>query len=274
VENFGVGWKALEETIAYIRQRSTLAPVIGVILGSGLGEAAAFLDVETSISYEEMPHFPPSRVEGHAGRLLLGSHAGRGIAAMQGRYHLYEGLTAAEVTYPVRVMGALGVRSLIVTTAAGGIHPDLSAGDLMLITDHINLTGSNPLVGVVGPRMFVDMVHAYAPDHMALAERIARDLGISIRRGVHVAVTGPSYETPAEIRMCRALGADSVSMSLVPEVIVARSLGMKVLGLACITNKAAGHRGKIGHADVLAAARQAAERLRQILERFCAELVL
>lgn len=274
VTSFDAGRRAPEETVFYIRQRSPLSPGIGIILGSGLGEAAAFLNMSASFSYCELPNFPPSRVEGHAGKFLLGTYAERGIALMQGRYHLYEGLAPAEVTYPVRVMGALGVRSLIVTTAAGGIHPDLIAGDLMLISDHINLSGVNPLVGEPTPaqQRFVDMTAAYAEDYLALAEQVAGELAIRLRRGVHVAVCGPSYETPAEIRMCRLLGGDSVSMSLVPEVIVARSLGMKVLGLACITNKAAGHGSRVGHADVLAQAARIAERLAPFLARFCAAL--
>ncbi len=268
------GPRALAETVSSIRARSSIVPRIGIILGSGLGDAVAFLSVSASMSYEEIPHFPRSGVEGHRGRLLLGSHAGKDVVVMQGRFHLYEGLTPSEVTFPVRVMDALGVRSLIVTTAAGGIRADLGGGDVMLITDHINLMGVNPLAARAwpgGPR-FVDMSDAYAEDYLALADRVARELGFALHRGVHVAVTGPTYETPAEIRMCRTLGADSVSMSLVPEVIMARSLGIKVLGLACITNKAAGHRGKISHEDVLASGAKIVALLGPLLERFCSRL--
>jgi purine-nucleoside phosphorylase len=213
---------------------------VAIILGTGLGGLADQIDVQASIPYEQIPGFPLSTVETHAGRLLLGRLGKRSIVAMQGRFHRYEGYGLAEVTFPVRVLHALGVRSLIVSNACGGMNPLWGPGDLVLLSDHINLLGDNPLVGSnderLGPR-FPDMSAPYDPELRALARAVALDLGIVLREGVYVAVPGPSLETRAEYRMLRAMGADVVGMSTVPEVIVAHHAGMKTLGISIITDQ-------------------------------------
>lgn len=233
----------IKETVSEILDRHLQRPVLGLILGSGLGPYAESFQKKTVIPFHELPHFPRSTVLGHSGNLVLGEAEGVPAAAMQGRVHLYEGYSMAEVTYPVRVLGGLGVRQLIVTNAAGGINVSFQPGDLMLITDHINLMGTNPLIGKnsdeLGPR-FPDMSEAYDTGMCELALRVAGERKIPLRQGVYLGLTGPSYETPAEIRMFRSLGADAVGMSTVPEVIVANHMGIRVLGISCITNMAAG----------------------------------
>jgi purine-nucleoside phosphorylase len=218
-------------------------PVLGLILGSGLGSYANTFKKKVVIPFDKLPYFPRSTVLGHAGKLILGEAEGVPAVALQGRVHFYEGYSMAEVTYPIRVLGCLGVKQLIVTNAAGGINKDFRPGTLMLITDHINMMGDNPLIGPnideMGVR-FPDMSEAYDPAMRAVALRIAGHLQIPLRQGVYIGLAGPSYETPAEIRMCRALGADAVGMSTVPEVIVANHMGIRVLGISCITNLAAG----------------------------------
>jgi purine-nucleoside phosphorylase len=227
------------ETVSAIRQVTAFAPDVAVILGTGLGGLAREIVVEQSIGYEQLPGFPLSTVESHAGRLLFGRLGGQRIVAMQGRFHRYEGYSMGQITFPVRVMRALGARTLVVSNACGGMHPLWSPGDLMLIADHINLLGENPLVGPnhesLGPR-FPDMSAAYDPALRDLARRTARDLKITLREGVYVAVTGPNLETAAEYRMLRGMGADVVGMSTVPEVIVAVHGGMRVLGVSIITD--------------------------------------
>jgi purine-nucleoside phosphorylase len=234
---------AVREAAAYIGRRTKLVPEIGLILGSGLGAAADRMEQAVAIPYENIPHFPVSTVEGHAGELCIGVIEGRPAVMMKGRFHLYEGYDAASVSFPVRVMKELGVRTLLVTNAAGGINTSFKPGDLMLIEDHINLTGRNPLVGIndpeQGPR-FPDMSEAYSRKLRRLAEQTAREKGIVLQKGVYVGVLGPSYETPAEIRMMRALGADAVGMSTVAEVIAAKHIGLDVLGISCISNMASG----------------------------------
>ena len=216
---------------------------IGIILGSGLGEYAAELKNAKSIAYAEIPGFPASTVEGHAGRWHTGTLYGKQVCVMQGRFHAYEGYALTDVTLPVRVMQQMGVHTLIVTNAAGGVNTSFSAGDLMLITDFINLSGTNPLTGPnaaeFGPR-FPDMSYAYDRDLRTHALQIAKKSGITLQQGVYCWFNGPNYETPAEIRMARVLGADAVGMSTAPETIVARHGGMRVLGISCITNMAAG----------------------------------
>ncbi|MEA2725513.1 MAG: purine-nucleoside phosphorylase [Gemmatimonadales bacterium] len=223
-----------------IRKRSSVTPEVAIILGTGLGGLADEIDVDASIPYEEIPGFPLSTVETHAGRLLLGRLNKRPVVAMQGRFHRYEGYGLAEVTFPVRVLHALGARTLVVSNACGGMNPLWGPGDLVLLSDHINLLGDNPLVGAnderLGPR-FPDMSAPYDPELRALARAAALELGIVLREGVYVAVPGPSLETRAEYRMLRAMGADVVGMSTVPEVIVANHAGMRALGISIITDQ-------------------------------------
>jgi purine-nucleoside phosphorylase len=223
-----------------VRTRTRATPAVGIILGTGLGGLARDISVDTTIPYQEIPGFPLSTVESHAGQLLFGKLGGKPVVAMQGRFHRYEGYDLQQVTFPVRVMRALGVKTLIVSNACGGMHPLWAPGDLMLIADHINLLGDNPLVGhndeSLGPR-FPDMSMPYDKDLRALARGIATELGITLREGVYVAVAGPNLETRAEYRMLRMMGADVVGMSTVPEVIVANHGGMRVVGISIITDQ-------------------------------------
>jgi len=230
----------VERAFETIRARSGLVPDVAVILGTGLGGLAKEIEVETAIPYQEIPGFPLSTVESHAGRLLLGRLRGKAVVAMQGRLHRYEGYSLQEVTFPVRVMRALGARVLVVTNVSGGMDPLWAAGELVLIADHINLLGDNPLIGRnderLGPR-FPDMSDPYDAGIRALARQIALDQGVTLREGVYVAVPGPNLETRAEYRMLRNMGADIVGMSTVPEVIVAIHGGMKVTGFSIITDQ-------------------------------------
>jgi purine-nucleoside phosphorylase len=223
-----------------VRKRTSATPPVGIILGTGLGGLAEDIAVETRIPYGDIPGFPLSTVESHAGQLLFGQLGGKSVVAMQGRFHRYEGYSLQEVTFPVRVMRAIGVETLVVSNACGGMHPLWSPGDLMLISDHINLLGDNPLVGSndesLGPR-FPDMSMPYDKELRNLARQIAVELGITLREGVYVAVAGPNLETRAEYRMLRAIGADVVGMSTVPEVIVAIHGGMRCVGLSIITDQ-------------------------------------
>ena len=216
-----------------------MVPDAAIILGTGLGALGRAIEVEATVEYGDIPGFPLSTVESHAGRLLIGTLGGRRVVAMQGRFHKYEGYSLQQVTFPVRVLQALGARTLVVSNACGGMREDWKAGDLMLITDHINLIGDNPLVGpnddALGPR-FPDMSEAYDPALRTLARRVATTAKLTLREGVYVAVAGPNLETRAEYRMLRQLGADVVGMSTVPEVIVARHGGMRVLGLSIVTD--------------------------------------
>ncbi len=233
----------IQETVAAIRASRSHQPVLGLILGSGLGAYAGTFTNRSEIPFEDLPSFPRSTILGHAGKMILGEAEGVPAVALQGRVHFYEGYSMEDVVFPVRVLGALGVRQLVVTNAAGGIDVDLQPGDLMLITDHINLMGTNPLIGKnideLGVR-FPDMSEAYDASMRTAACKVAARLEISLKQGVYVGLTGPSYETPAEIRMFRLLGGDAVGMSTVPEVIVANQMGIRVLGISCITNMAAG----------------------------------
>jgi purine-nucleoside phosphorylase len=229
----------IAEAVAAVRERTQAAPSVAIILGTGLGGLAERIEVETAIPYADIPHFPLSTVESHTGRLLFGTLGGKAVVAMQGRFHRYEGYTLPQVTFPVRVMRALGADTLVVSNACGGMNPLWAPGDLMLIADHINLMGENPLAGPnddsLGPR-FPDMSAAYDPALQHLAKEVALELRIPLRTGVYVAVTGPNLETRAEYRMLRAMGADVVGMSTVPEVIVARHGGMRVMGVSIITD--------------------------------------
>jgi purine-nucleoside phosphorylase len=230
----------VQEAAAVVQQRSKLRPEAGIVLGTGLGGLATEIEVEATIPYQEIPGFPLSTVESHSGRLLLGRMGTRPVVAMQGRFHRYEGYDLATVTFPVRVMHALGARVLIVSNACGGMNPLWSPGDLVLLSDHINLLGDNPLIGANDERLglrFPDMSAPYDPVLRALARATALDLGITLREGVYVAVPGPNLETRAEYRMLRMMGADVVGMSTVPEVIVAVHAGMRTLGISIITDQ-------------------------------------
>ena len=233
----------IQETVSAIIARHPEPPNVGLVLGSGLGAFAETLSDKTVIHFDELPHFPRSTVMGHSGRLVLGKAGEVRVAALQGRVHLYEGYTVQAVAYPAQVIGCLGIRQLVVTNAAGGINEKFRPGNLMLITDHINLMGANPLTGPnveeLGVR-FPDLSEAYDRAMRDVALAAAERLGIRLVQGVYVGLAGPSYETPAEIRMCRILGADAVGMSTIPEVIVANHMGVRVLGISCITNMAAG----------------------------------
>ena len=233
-------YDAIQRAADAVRARAPLTPAVGIILGTGLGGLAEEVAVEATVPYETIPGFPLSTVESHAGRLLLGRLGGKPVVAMQGRFHRYEGYSLAQVTFPVRVLHALGASTLVVSNACGGMHPLWDAGDLVLLADHINLLGDNPLVGPnddrLGPR-FPDMSAPYAAELRALARDAARELGITLREGTYVAVAGPNLETRAEYRMLRTIGADVVGMSTVPEVIVANHEGMRVLGISIITDQ-------------------------------------
>ncbi len=254
----------IADAVTAVRARSPATPRLGIILGSGLGALADDVADAAAVRFTEVPHFPVPTAKGHQGRLVLGTLEDQGVVVLQGRSHLYEGYTAAQVAFPVRVLAALGVRILIVTNAAGGLGGTLRTGDLMLITDHINFSGTNPLVGpndeLLGPR-FPDMSDAYDPELRALARKAARDERLSLRTGVYVGVLGPSYETPAELVMLKAWGADAVGMSTVTEVIAARHAGLRVLGIAAITNGAppAPRRRRAASADRGASSKPPAE---------------
>jgi purine-nucleoside phosphorylase len=246
----------IQSAADYIASRTALKPQVAVVLGSGLGAFAGELTDSVSVPYAEIPGFPQSTAIGHAGKLIIGKIGDVPTAVMAGRFHLYEGYTAQQAVIGVRVLAKLGAKSLIVTNAAGGIGQHLFEGVLVLISDHINLQGVNPLTGPnddsIGPR-FPDMTEAYSARYREIAQNAAGDLGIHLREGVYAAVPGPSYETPAEIRYLRTIGADLVGMSTVLEVIAANHIGMKVLGISCVTNLAAGLSGKnLDHSDVLA----------------------
>lgn len=248
-------YKLLDQAVKLLKQRGFGRPKIALILGSGLGGLADRFEGRIAVDYKEIPGFPPSTVAGHAGRLVWGSLGGVRAVAMQGRSHFYEGHSQRQIAYALWTMRALGAEILVVTNAAGGLNPGFQVGDLMLIADHINFTGDNPLIGPnpdqFGPR-FPDMSRAYTPEFREIARRGAERLEIPLKQGVYLAVSGPAYETPAEIQSFRRLGADAVGMSTVPEVIAAAHAGMKVLGISCITNMAAGLGAeKLDHHEVI-----------------------
>lgn len=233
----------IQEAASYIQSKSSIKPEVGLILGSGLGILADLIEDGVSIAYKDIPHFPVSTVEGHEGELLVGTIKGRPVVMMKGRFHMYEGYGPELTAFPVRVMKELGVSSLLVTNAAGGVNTSYEPGDLMLISDHLNMTGKNPLIGPNDPAMgvrFPDLSEAYSRRLRALAKDTAASQGFNVREGVYAGLLGPNYETPAEIVMLRTLGADAVGMSTVSEVIVARHAGLEVLGISCISNMAAG----------------------------------
>lgn len=239
---------------SYIKEQGVEEVEVGLILGSGLGELADEIENPIVIAYEDIPSFPVSTVEGHAGQLVYGLLGGKKVLALQGRFHYYEGYTMGEVTFPVRVMSSLNAHSIIVTNAAGGVNEDFEPGDLMMITDHINFTGTSPLIGPNdeenGPR-FPDLSQAYDKEYQSFIEESAKELDLPLKKGVYMGFTGPTYETPAEVRMARIMGGDAVGMSTVSEVIVARHAGLRVAGISCITNLAAGMGAELNHEDVI-----------------------
>jgi len=259
-----------------IRARAKAQPSVAIILGSGLGAFADELTESTSLAYKEITGFAQATVEGHAGRLVIGRAGEVPIAAMQGRFHFYEGYSLEDVTFPIRVLKLLGVRTLILTNAAGSLNTELTPGSLMVISDHINLMGVNPLIGRnddrFGPR-FPDLTSTYDPDLQNIVIEEAKAINIDMRRGVYAALTGPSYETPAEIHMVRTLGADAVGMSTVPEAIVARHMDMRVIGISCITNLAAGVSNRpVDHSQVIATGERVREQFTELLRRVIGKL--
>ena len=269
-------YERAEHAARVIRARWSEEARIALVLGSGLGAFADDLEETAKIPYEEIPGFARSTVEGHAGRLVLGKTEGVPVLAMQGRFHYYEGYSFDEVVFPIRVLGRLGVRSLVLTNAAGGINVAFDQGALMIISDHLNLMGVNPLRGLndqrFGPR-FPDMSEVYSRDYQEIAVEEAHQMGLELRRGIYAAMSGPSYETPAEVRMLRTLGADAVGMSTVPEAIVARHMGMKVLGISCITNMAAGVIDQpINHDEVIETGARVHETFKELLRRIIPKL--
>ncbi|PID58204.1 purine-nucleoside phosphorylase [candidate division KSB3 bacterium] len=265
----------LQETVEFLKKTLPACPHIGLILGSGLGEYAESFPSPLVIPYDEIPHFPASTVTGHRGRLLFQQFEHSAVLAMQGRFHYYEGYTIEQVTFPIRIMGLLGIQRLILTNAAGGVNQFFEAGDLMLLRDHINYMGVNPLIGPhfeeLGNR-FPDMTHVYSPENCEIFVRVARERRIPLQQGVYMAFSGPSYETPAEIRMARILGADAVGMSTVPEAIVATQMGIKVAGVSCITNLAAGmSAATLDHRDVMDTADRAKKNFIALIDGAVAE---
>ncbi len=267
----------IEFTTKSIRERiQDFTPQVGIILGSGLGGLVSEIAVAHVIPYHEIPHFPISTVEGHGGRLIFGALGGKPVVAMQGRFHFYEGYSMQEVTFPVRVMRALGVKTLCVSNASGGMNPAFKVGELMIINDHINFFPTNPLIGknheALGPR-FVDMSEAYKKSYIALAKQIAAQHHIPVSEGVYVGLTGPCFETPAEYRFLHRMGADVVGMSTVPEVIVAKHAGMDVFGISIVTDLGIeGHVLPVSHEEVLHAANLQEPKMTLILKELIRQI--
>ncbi len=273
------------EAAAFLQGKlGSLAPQIGIVLGSGLGAVADAIAEPVAVPYAEIPHFPQSTVEGHSGRIVAGLLGGTPVAVMQGRVHFYEGYSPQQVTFPMRVLGALGVRAVVLTNAAGGIAEGYRVGQLVALSDHINFMGWNPLVGPNEARFsfkpnaglrFFDMTEAYSKRLRALAKTAAEEEGFTLDEGIYVAVSGPSFETPAEIRAFRALGATLVGMSTVPETIVARHMGLQVLCLSCVTNLAAGLGAThLSHEEVFASGHLAEQRLTYLLQRLAPRMAM
>lgn len=260
----------IEEVLEAIGRKTKQIPEIGLILGSGLGDLAEEITSADRVPYQSLPYFPEPTVKGHKGQFVIGGLEGKSVIAMQGRYHHYEGYSLKQVAFPVEVMKGLGIQTLIVTNAAGGINLNYSPGDLMLIHDHINMLGGSPLIGpnddLIGPR-FPDMSASYDPSLIDLAKKEADQLSVKIREGVYLATPGPQYETPAEIRMMRVMGADAVGMSTVPEVIAARHGGLQVLGISCITNMASGILDQpLSHTEVMETADRVKENFTRLVK--------
>jgi purine-nucleoside phosphorylase len=269
-------YERAEKAARMIRARTPTVSPVAIVLGSGLGGFADELSAATAIPYDEIPGFARATVEGHAGRLVVGNIGDSAVAAMQGRFHFYEGYSLEDVTFPIRVLKLLGVRTLILTNASGALNVEFLPGSLMVITDHINLLGVNPLIGPnderFGPR-FPDLSNTYAHELQEIVLTEARAMGMKMGRGVYASLSGPSYETPAEIHMVRALGADAVGMSTVPEAIVARHMGMQVVGISCITNLAAGVSNQpVDHSQVMATGEGVREEFTELLRRVIPKL--
>jgi len=262
-------YEKIQETASFLKERMTSKPETAIILGSGLGHLADEIDVETEIAYSEIPNMPVSTVEGHSGKMLFGKLGGKEILAMQGRFHYYEGYSMKEVTFPVRVMYELGIKNLFVSNAAGGMNPAFHVGDLLVLNDHINMFPEHPLRGKnfpTGPR-FPSMHQAYDPEFIKIVEEAAEKLGIKIFKGVYLGTQGPTFETPAEYRMFRGMGADAVGMSTVPEVIVAVHCGIRVFGISVITDLGGFDEAvKVSHEEVQAAADAAQPRMTALMK--------
>lgn len=267
--------KEVKETEAFLRRKATINPEVGIILGTGLGGLGEKIEVDRTFPYREIPNFPVSTVESHRGRLIFGALQGKKVVAMQGRFHYYEGYSMEEITFPIRVFGHIGAKVLIVSNAAGGLDSRFRRGDLMVISDHINLMGTNPLIGpnveAWGPR-FPDMCEPYSKKLIRLAVDAAKEEGISIRKGVYAAVFGPSMETAAETRFLRTIGADAVGMSTVPEVIVAKHMGLEILGISVISNVNLPVLKPVPIEEVIQVAKTAEPNLVRIVERVLANL--
>ena len=269
-------FQQVQEAARSITTKCALCPEIAIVLGSGLGDFAEEAKDAVKINFADIPHFPRSTAVGHAGRLVLGTISGCSVLIMQGRVHLYEGYSASQVAFPMRVFSRLGVRAAILTNAAGGINLHYGQGALVVIKDHINLQGQNPLVGGedqrLGPR-FIDMTEAYPHRYRRIAVESGKKLGFDIPEGIYAGLIGPSYETPAEIRFLRTIGADLVGMSTIPEVIVARQIGIKVLAMSCVTNMAAGILDKpLNHEEVLETGRRVAGQFKALLREVIPEM--
>lgn len=260
----------INSAVNYIRLRTTACPGLGLVLGSGLGDYVDSLEDTVRIPFADIPGFPVPTVPGHCGAMVFGKKNGRSVVALQGRIHYYEGLPQQEITIPIRVLAALGVKTVVLTNACGGVNLDFKPGDLMLISDHINFSGANPLIGpnldMFGPR-FPDMSDLYTLSLRGKIKEAALSAGISLQEGVYAMYSGPNYETPAEIRMFRILGADAVGMSTVPEALVAGQCGMEVVGISCVTNMAAGVLPvKLSHAEVIETAAKVHDKFQRLID--------
>ncbi|MBS4536230.1 purine-nucleoside phosphorylase [Clostridium sp. D2Q-14] len=268
----------IDETTKYIKEKINIDLDIGLILGSGLGTLANEIKNPIFLKYEDIPNFPISTVEGHEGQLVIGNLEGKKVVAMQGRFHYYEGYSMGEVTFPVRIMKSLGIKMILVTNACGGMNKELYPGALMIIEDHINFIGDNPLIGKnfekLGPR-FPDMSHAYDSDLIKLAEKVARDLRIELKKGVYAAISGPNYCARAELKMLRTIGGDTIGMSTVPEVIVAKHAGLKVLGISCVTDMAIAEEiESIDHEQVVEIANQTRPKFINLVKSILKEVII
>lgn len=266
----------IKETTTYLKDRTGASPEVGIILGTGLGGLVGEIEAEHVVPYEEIPHFPVSTVEGHSGKLIFGKLGGKSVMAMQGRFHFYEGYNMKEVTFPVRVMKALGMNDLVVSNASGGVNPDYEIGDLMILNDHINLFPTNPLIGTNYPELgvrFPDMSQTYDKELIAKAKEIAASHGIKVQEGVYAGLTGPCLETPAEYTYIRNIAADTVGMSTVPEVIVGRHGGMRCFAVSIITDLGVpGRIVKVTHEDVISVASMAEPKMTLIMKELIAQM--